>query len=174
MILFLLIAGIFLFTNFIIQLSNPVSMEENYRIFLLDSLLTGSLILAGLVICSMLLYLIGVIVFKNPQKVLEHTVLKFSLGGIFVLMITGAITYYGGTFTFDVSMDMKDYSNGDWKENEFIVTDLEYIGRGDYTIETHGRDFLLPFLPIPIEEGETYRFTYLNRTSHVLKIEKIY
>lgn len=173
MVIFLLIAGIFIFTNFLFQLTDINTIEVNYRVFLLESFATGSLILTGLTLCAMFLYLIIVIVFRNPQKVSKNTVLKFSLGGIFVLLLTGGLIYYGGSFTYDCVLDMKDYSNGDWKEEELLVKNVEYMEDGDYIIEADHREFFVFGLPITITEGETYRFTFLDRTSHVLKIEKL-
>jgi hypothetical protein len=69
--------------------------------------------------------------------------------------------------------DMKDYANGVMKIVDLKVVDVYTGGDPDTAlIKTEEQELSLLLNIFRIEEGETYRFTYMERTGNILNVEK--
>ncbi len=70
---------------------------------------------------------------------------------------------------------MKDYSNGEWQVKDLLVMDV-YRGANSsriVLIETGVGEMTLHWESFRIVEGQKYRFTYLDATNTIIKVEII-
>lgn len=171
---FLMIASIMVIIGATCITSNWY-VKNLYTAFVLDFIGTSFLFAAFLTICSFFLYSIFVITIFNPQKIKKTSVTKFALGGIFTLIITISILFFGVTDAQKSIQDMKDYTNGKWKVKELLVTDVYRGGRPSriVLIETNEGEMTLFFEDFLLYTGEKYRFTYLDATNTIINVEKI-
>ncbi|KAB7672087.1 hypothetical protein [Bacillus sp. B1-b2] len=144
-----------------------------YHAFIYDWVGTVSFYLAGMTLLVFFIYFCLVITIKNPQKVSKIQV--FSFGGFGLICLAISIVFFPelSSFTINGVRDMKDYSNGVVKIEDLKVVDV-YTG-GDTNIAliaTEEEELTLLIYNIQIEEGETYRFTYMERTGNILNVEE--
>lgn len=166
MIAFVLLGVIFISTRIFFA-------STLYHAFIYDWIGTAFLYLSGLTILFFFIYCCLVITIKNPQKIKGNKVLGFGITGIICLAISSYIFYDLSSLTINSVRDMKDYSNGVMKTEVLEVVDAYTGGNVNITlIETEDRELTRLLPGFRIEEGETYRFTYLERTGTILHIEK--
>ncbi|MBS4204328.1 hypothetical protein [Lederbergia citrea] len=150
-------------------------MTDLYTAFILDFIGTSFLFATALTFCLFFLYFIFVITIFNPQRIKKSSVIKFAFGGIITLIITIFLLIFGVTEAEKSIQTMKDYTNGEWEVKDLLVTDIK---RGSYPsrivlIETGEGQMTLFFEDFLIYTGQKYRFTYLNATNTIIKVEKI-
>ncbi|RST77254.1 hypothetical protein D4T97_001795 [Siminovitchia acidinfaciens] len=154
-----------------------------YTAFVLDFIGTFFLFTALLTICSFFLYSIFVITVFNPQRIKKSSVIKFALGGIFTAILTILLLFFGITEAKKSTQGMKDYANGKWEVEDLLVMDV-YRGSRHHKgrlirpsemvlIETSKGEMTLFFEDFRIYVGEKYRFTYLDATNTIIKVEKV-
>ncbi|MBB4824962.1 putative nucleic acid-binding Zn ribbon protein [Sporosarcina luteola] len=166
-IVFLLIASGFLTWNWFV-------VKDLYKAFVINFIGTSFLITAGVGLCLFFLYLFTVIVFKNPQRIKKSSIIKFAVGGIFTLFIAISLFLYGANEARKSMQDLKDYSNAEWQVKDMVVTDVYRGGGGSITlIETEVGDMVIHYERFLIQEGQTYRFTYLEATKTIIDVEQI-
>ncbi|MBS4177651.1 hypothetical protein [Lederbergia citrea] len=150
-------------------------VTDLYTAFILDFIGTSFLFATALTFCLFFLYFIFVITIFNPQRIKKSSVIKFAFGGIITLIITIFLLIFGVTEAEKSIQTMKDYTNGEWEVKDLLVTDIK---RGSYPsrivlIETGEGQMTLFFEDFLIYTGQKYRFTYLNATNTIIKVEKI-
>ncbi|WP_339254460.1 hypothetical protein NSQ43_07670 [Sporosarcina sp. FSL W8-0480] len=171
---FLIICAIFALTGSIVVTSKRI-VNDLYKLFVLDFIGTSLLYAAALTLCSFFLYLFFVIVIKNPMNIKRSSVIKFAIGGIFTLIITGFILIFSVNETNKSIKDMQSYSNQEWQVKELFVTDV-YRGRLPsriVLIDTDAGQLTLHQRNYKIYKGEIYRFTYLEQTKTIINVEVI-
>lgn len=70
---------------------------------------------------------------------------------------------------------MKDYANSEWQVNDLLVKNV-YRGGGSsriVLIETSQGEMVLHRERFRLYEGQKYRFTYLDATNTIIKVEKM-
>ncbi|MFS0690159.1 hypothetical protein AB1K89_13080 [Sporosarcina sp. 179-K 8C2 HS] len=136
---------------------------------------------AGLTFCLFILYHVFLITVYNPQRIKKSSVIKFACGGIFTLIITIVLLTFGGTEAKKSIQSMKDYENGEWQVKDLLVMDVYRGSRGHkgsfrsniVLIDTDKGEMTLYLEDFPIYKGEKYRFTYLDATNTIIKVENI-
>lgn len=172
---FLILAGITLLLGAIFEISTWF-VTNLYTIFVLDFITASFMYAAGLIFCSFFLYCCFVITIFNPQRVKKSKVIIFALVGIVTLALSVFLLIYSVNETMKATQDMADYSNGAWKVRELVVTD---VYRGGYhngpgvLIDTIEGELSLHWESFLIYTGEKYRFTYLDATNTVIKVERL-
>jgi hypothetical protein len=172
--LFLMIASVFVIIGVTCIASNWF-VTNLYTAFVLDFIGTSFLFFTILTFCSFFLYTIFVITIFNPQGIKKSSLIKFVFGGIFTIIITLFLLIFGATEAEKSIQDMKDYKNGKWEVKDLLVMDV-YRGTRPSRIvqfETGEGEMTLFFEDFLIYEGEKYRFTYLDATNTIIKVEKI-
>ncbi|MBS4207095.1 hypothetical protein [Bacillus sp. FJAT-50079] len=146
-----------------------------YTAFVHDFIGTSFLLATGLTFCSFFLYHIFMIIIYNPQGIKKSAVIKFAIGGIFTLIITIFLIIFGFTEANKSIQDMKNHTNGEWQVKDLLVTDIYRGSRPSkiVLIETTEGEMTLFFEDFLIYKGEKYRFTYLDVTNTIIKVEKI-
>jgi energy-coupling factor transporter transmembrane protein EcfT len=145
---------------------------ELYHAFIYDWIGTALLYLAGLTLLLYFIYGSLVITIKNPQKIKKKQVFSWGGIGIICLALGGFIFHELSSITINSVRDMKDYSNGVMKIEELKVVDVYTGGHSEIAlIETEEQELSLLLNGYRIEEGQTYRFTYLERTGTILNVE---
>lgn len=146
---------------------------ELYHAFIYDWMGTAFLYLAGTTLLLFFIYFCLVITIKNPQKISKNQVFVWGGTGIICLAIGVFIFHELSSLTINSVRDMKDYSNGVLKIEVLKVVDV-YTGGGSNIalIETEEQELSLLLNVFQIEEGNTYRFTYMERTGNILNVEK--
>lgn len=178
-IIFLITCIILIMLGGVFHFIRKYIITNTYKYFIYDVLTTSTLLIAGLVLCFYFIFLIGVIVLANPVNLKRIIVIRWAFVGVFVLILTGILFNYSISFVVDRALDIEDYENGDWK-----VEDLEvlHIYHGSYyrgrkrvslILETKTGDLFLPRELAPVRVGKSYRFTYLERSGHILEMEEI-
>lgn len=158
--------------------------KDLYKAFVLDFIGTSFLFAAGLTICFFFLYLFFVITVLNPQRIKMASVIKFAFGGIFTLIITLFLLNSFVTFIFNSTKDMNSYTNGEWQMKELLVTDVYKSSRGSrgtrglrstktVLIHTSEGEMTLYWESFRIYKGKEYRFTYLDATNTIIKVEEV-
>ncbi len=147
--------------------------SDLYHAFIYDWVGTAFLYLAGMTLLVLFIYLCLVITIKNPQKVSKNHV--FAFGGFGLICFALGLVFFPelSSLTINSVRDMKDYSNGVMKIEDLKVVDV-YTG-GDSSIaliSTEEKELSLLIYNIRIEEGKTYRFTYMERTGNILNVEE--
>lgn len=166
MIAFVLLGAIFISTRIFLA-------STLYHAFIYDWIGTAFLYLSGLTVLLFFIYCCLVITIKNPQKIKGNKVFGFGVTGIICLAIASYIFYDFGSLTINSVSDMRDYSNGLTKTEVLEVVDAYTGGNIAITlIDTEDKELTRLLPGFRIEEGETYRITYLERTGTILHIEK--
>lgn len=150
-------------------------VRDLYISFVLDFIGTSFLFATALAVLLFFLYLVFVITAFNPQGLKKSSVIKFAFGGVFTLIITIFLFNFTITEAIKSIQDMSDYSNGDWQVKDLFVTDV-YRGSGlsdIVLIETDEGEMILHWESFRIYTGEKYRFTYLDATNTIIKVEKV-
>ncbi|QTD39433.1 hypothetical protein [Sporosarcina sp. Te-1] len=148
-------------------------VKDLYTAFVINFIGMSFLIAAGLGFCVFFLYLITIIVFKNPQRIKRSSVAKFAVGGIFTFLIAIFLFFFGTTEAIKSIKDLKDYSNAEWQVKDLVVTDVNR-GSPSYKIifiETAEGEMVLHWERFRIQEGQSYRFTYLEATKTIINVE---
>jgi hypothetical protein len=144
-----------------------------YHAFIYDWIGTALLYLAGLTLLLFFIYGSLVITIKNPQKIRKKQVFAWGGTGIICLAIGIFIFHELSSLTIDSVRDMKDYSNGVLKIEDLKVVDVYTGGHSDIAIiETEEQELSLLLNGYRIEEGQTYRFTYMERSGNILNVEE--
>ncbi|MFJ6413901.1 hypothetical protein [Terribacillus sp. AE2B 122] len=144
-----------------------------YQAFIYDWIGTALLYLAALTLIAFFVYTSLVITIKNPQKVGKRQVLYFGLTGIVCFTIGVFIVSQLSSLTINSVGDMKDYANGEMKVDDFKVVDVYTGGHSTIAlITTDERELTLLINNYQIEEGTTYRFTYMERSGTILSVEE--
>ena len=171
---FLIIASVLVIIGVTCIASNRF-VTNLYIAFVLDFIGTLFLFSTILTFCSFFLYTIFVITIFNPQGIKKSSVIKFVFGGIFTIIITLFLLIFGVTEAEKSIQDMKDYKNGKWEVKDLLVMDVYRGTRPSriVLIETREGEMTLFFEDFLIYEGEKYRFTYLDATNTIIKVEKI-
>ncbi|MCM3744352.1 hypothetical protein M3193_09375 [Sporosarcina luteola] len=168
-----IIGGIFITTNRF--------GTDLYKAFVYNFIGTSFLFAAGLTFCIFILYHVFLITVYNPQRIKKSSVIKFACSGIITLIFTIVLLTFGGTEAKKSIQSMKDYENGEWQVKDVLVTDI-YRGsrghKGSYRsnivlIDTDIGEMTLYFEDFLIYKGEKYRFTYLDATNTIIKVENI-
>ncbi|MEC0282662.1 hypothetical protein [Terribacillus saccharophilus] len=142
-----------------------------YHAFIYDWIGTALLYLAALTLIAFFVYTSLVITIKNPQKVGKRQVFYFGLTGIICFTIGVFIVPQLSSLTINSMGDMRDYSNGAIHVDDFEVVDVYTGGHSTIAlITTDELDLTLMINNYQIEEGKTYRFTYLERTGTILSV----
>ncbi|WP_042148039.1 hypothetical protein [Paucisalibacillus sp. EB02] len=163
-----LVGSIFLAYNFFVG--------DLFTAFVLNFIGTSFLYTAALILCSFFLYLCFVITIFNPQRVKKSSVITFTFVGIITLIITIFLVKFSVSETTKGISDLADYSNGEWQVKELLVTD---VYRGGYhtgpgaLIDTEEGEMSLHWESFLIYAGEKYRFTYLDATNTIIKVERL-
>ncbi|RDW20210.1 hypothetical protein CWR48_05775 [Oceanobacillus arenosus] len=158
---------------FFIVLNSTFFITNLYYAFMFNYIGTVFLYLAGMTIMLYFIYASLLTTMKNPQKVSKNQVFAWGVAGIIFLAIAVFIFREIYSLTTNSVGDMKDYLNGVTKVDEFEVVDV-YTGDGKSEvalIETEERELTLLLDVFRIEEGKTYRFTYMERTGNILNVE---
>ncbi|WP_155922208.1 hypothetical protein [Bacillus sp. EB01] len=173
MSIFVLLGGAFIFIKILF-------ITDLYQAFMFESMGTAFLYLSALTLLLFFIYSSLVITLKNPQKIRKTQV--FAWGGAGIIFIAMAVFVYNqlSSLTMNSLKDIHDYKNGVAKVEDLKVVDV-YTGGGRYTdndialIETEELDHDLTLLLdlFRLEEGKTYRFTYMERTGTILNIENL-
>ncbi|MDN4608777.1 hypothetical protein [Sporosarcina highlanderae] len=151
------------------------SVSDLYKSFVLDFIGTTLLYAAALTLCSFFLYAIFVVVVLNPMDIKRSSVIKFAFGGIFTLIITVLILSFSVNEANKSIDDMKSYSNQEWQVKDLLVTDV-YRGRRPsrlVLIDTTEGEMILHREKLKIYRGQHYRFTYLDKTKTIIKVEEL-
>jgi hypothetical protein len=144
-----------------------------YHAFTYDWIGTAFLYLAGMTLILFFIYCCLVITIKNPQKISKNQVFVWGGTGIICLAIGVFIFHELSSLTINSVRDMKDYSNGVMKVDYLKVVDVYTGGRPSLAlITTEEQELTLLLNPFWIEEGKTYRFTYMERTGNILNVEE--
>ncbi|MBU7592832.1 hypothetical protein [Metabacillus halosaccharovorans] len=144
-----------------------------YHAFIYDWIGTAFLYLAGMMIFLFFIYGSLVITIKNPQKISKNQVFAWGGTGIICLALGVFIFHEVSSLTINSVRDMKDYTNGVMKIDDLKVVEVYTGGHSDIAlITTEELELSLLLNVIRIEEGETYRFTYMERTGNILNVEK--
>lgn len=158
-------------------------VTDLYTAFVLDFIAMSFLFSTVLTFCSFILYSVFVITVFNPQKIKKSSVAKFAIGGICIFTFTLFMIIFGVTEAGKSIQAMKDYRNGKWEVNDLVVMDkyreyrhpkmvqirpsrMVHIGTSEGEMTLFIEDFT-------IHMGEKYRFTYLDATNTIIKVEKI-
>ncbi|MEV9639582.1 hypothetical protein ABZ756_02640 [Mammaliicoccus sciuri] len=173
MIVLVIIGGSFITTN--------KFGTDLYKAFVYHFIGMSFLFAAGLTFCLLILYHVFLITVYNPQRIKKSSVIKFACGGIFTLIITIVLLVFGGTEAKKSIQSMKDYENGEWQVEDVLVMDIYRGSRGhkvsfrsnSVLIETDKGEMTLYFEDSLIYKGEKYRFTYLDATDTIIKVENI-
>ncbi|MCM3112868.1 hypothetical protein [Lederbergia lenta] len=173
MIVLLLIGGTFIESNGF--------MTDLYKAFVFNFIGMSFVFAAALTFCFFFLYHIFVIIIYNPQRIIKSSVIKFAIGGIFTLIITIFLLIFGVTEAKKSIQSMKDYKNGEWQVKDLVVTDVyrgSHAHKGSLRtksvlIETDKDEMTLYFEDFLIYKGEKYRFTYLDATKTIIKVEEM-
>ncbi|MEK3937205.1 hypothetical protein MKY41_18010 [Sporosarcina sp. FSL W7-1349] len=171
---FLLIPVVLVFIGTILITWNR-SATDLYNAFVINFIGITFVYAAALVLCSFFLYLSFVITIYNPQKIKKSSVIKFAIGGIFTLLIAIFLLVFSGNETKKSIQDMRDYANGEWQVKELVVRDV-YRGprrSKNVLIETDEGEMILHGKSFRIYKGQPYRFTYLDATNTIIKVENI-
>lgn len=171
---FLIIVSIIAIIGTIFMASN-IFVTDLYTAFVLSSVTTSLLYAAALTLCSFFLYLFFVITIFNSQSLKKSSVNNFALGGILTLIITVFLLFFSITETIKSIQDMKDYANSEWQVNDLLVKNV-YRGGGSsriVLIETSQGEMVLHRERFRLYEGQKYRFTYLDATNTIIKVEKM-
>ncbi|SKA89937.1 hypothetical protein SAMN04244570_0906 [Sporosarcina newyorkensis] len=152
-----------------------------YKAFVYHFIGMSFLFAAGLTFCLLILYHVFLITVYNPQRIKKSSVIKFACGGIFTLIITIVLLVFGGTAAKKSIQSMKDYENGEWQVEDVLVMDIYRGSRGhkvsfrsnSVLIEIDKGEMTLYFEDSLIYKGEKYRFTYLDATDTIIKVENI-
>ncbi|OCA81691.1 hypothetical protein A8F94_22810 [Bacillus sp. FJAT-27225] len=175
---FLIIMGIFTLSGGAIIGYRKWFIADLYHAFLYDSIGTAFLYLAGITLLLFFIYASLVITLKNPQSIKKTQVAAWGGTGIICLALTVFIFQELSSLTMNSIRDIQDYKNGVVKVENLTVVDV-YTGGGRYSnndialIETEKHDLTLLLDLFRLEEGKTYRFTFMERTGTILNIEKI-
>lgn len=150
-------------------------VKDLYTGFVINFVGTSFLIAAGLGLCSFFLYLYTVIVFKNPQRLKKSSVVKFAIGWIITILVTITIFLFGANETKKSMQDIKAYANEKYIVKDLAVTD---VYRGSATskitlVETTEGEMVIHWERFLIQQGQTYRFTYLDATKTIIDFEMI-
>jgi hypothetical protein len=151
-------------------------VADLYIAFVLDFLASSFLYAAGLLMCSFFLYLFFTITLFNPQRIKKSSVIKFAFSGVITLGLTILLLDFSVTETIKGVKDMNAYSNGEWKMKDLEVLDIYrggYHNVGGPLIETKEGEMSLQWESFRINKGETYRFTYLDATKTIIKVEMV-
>ncbi len=144
-----------------------------YHAFIFDWIGTVLLYLAALTLIVFFIYISLVITIKNPQMVGKRQLFYFGLTGLICFSIGVFIVPQLSSLTINSVGDMKDYSNGVMNVDDFKVVDVYTGGHSTIAlITTDERELTLLYNNYQIEEGKTYRFTYLERTGTILSVEE--
>jgi cation transport ATPase len=144
-----------------------------YHAFIYDWIGTALLYLAALTLIAFFVYTSLVITIKNPQKVEKRQLFYFGLTGIVCFTIGVFIVPQLSSLTINSVGDMKDYANGEMKVDDFKVVDVYTGGHSTIAlITTDERELTLLYNYYQIEEGTTYRFTYMKRSGTILSVEE--
>lgn len=148
-------------------------VTELYHAFIYDWMGTAFLYLAGTTLLLFFIYFCLVITIKNPQKISKNQVFAWGGTGIICLVIGVFIFHELSSLTINSVRDMKDYSDGVMKTDDLKVVEV-YTGGGSNIalIKTEEQELSLLLNVFQIEEGNTYRFTYMERTGNILNVEK--
>lgn len=158
-----------------ISIAWSIFVSDLYTAFILNSIGTSFLYTTALTLCSIFLYLFFIITIFNPQGIKKSSIIKFTFGGVFTLIISIFLLTFSVTETIKSIQDMKDYSNGEWQVKDLLVMDV-YRGASPsriVLIETSEGEMTLHWESFRIYEGQKYRLTYLDATNTIIKIEKI-
>ncbi len=171
---FLIIASVLVIIGVTCIASNRF-VTNLYIAFVLDFIGTFFLFSTVLTFCSFFMYTIFVITIFNPQGIKKSSVIKFVFGGIFTIIITLFLLIFGVTEAEKSIQDMKDYKNSKWEVKDLLVMDVYRGARPSriVLIETREGEMTLFFEDFLLYEGEKYRFTYLDATNTIIKVEKI-
>ncbi|PAD35749.1 hypothetical protein [Terribacillus saccharophilus] len=144
-----------------------------YHAFIYDWIGTALLYLAALTLIAFFVYTSLVITIKNPQKVEKRQLFYFGLTGIVCFTIGVFIVPQLSSLTINSVGDMKDYAKGEMKVDDFNVVDVYTGGHSTIAlITTDERELTLLINNYQIEEGTTYRFTYMERSGTILSVEE--
>jgi uncharacterized membrane protein len=144
-----------------------------YHAFIYDWIGTAFLFLAFITLLLCIIYGCLVITIINPQKLSKNQVFKWGGTGIICLAIGVFIFHELSSLTINSLRDMKDYSSGVVKIDDLKVVDVYTDRRSDGAlIKTEEQELSLILDGYRIEEGKTYRFTYLERTGTILNVEE--
>lgn len=144
-----------------------------YHAFIYDWIGTALLYLAALTLIAFFVYTSLVITIKNPQRVGKKQLFYFGLTGVICFTIGVFIVPQLSTLTINSVGDMKDYSDGVMHIDDFKVVDVYTGGHSTIAlITTDERDLTLLINNYQIEEGTTYRFTYMERSGTILSVEE--
>ena len=155
--------------------ASKLFVKDLYAMFVIDSIVTTLLFATASILLSFFLYLFFVITVFNPQRLKKSSVIKFALGGILTLIITVFLLFFSITGTIKSIQDMKDYANSEWQVKDLLVMDV-YRGGGSsriVLIETGQGEMVLHRESFRIYKGQNYRFTYLDATNTIIKVEKM-
>lgn len=171
---FLLIPVVLVFIGTILRTWNR-SETDLYNAFVINFIGITFVYAAALALCSFFLYLSFVITIYNPQRIKKSSIIKFALGGIFTLLLTIFLVVFSGTETKKSIQDLRDYANGEWRAQELLVKDVYRGPRRSkrVLIETDEGELILHRESFRIYEGESYRFTYLDATNTIIKVENV-
>ncbi|MFP7254865.1 hypothetical protein SFC02_11245 [Terribacillus goriensis] len=144
-----------------------------YHAFIYDWIGTALLYLAALTLIAFFVYTSLVITIKNPQKVGKRQLFYFGLTGVICFTIGVFIIPQLSSLTINSLGDMKDYADGVMYVDDFKVVDVYTGGHSTIAlITTDERDLTLLINNYQIEEGTTYRFTYMERSGTILNVEE--
>nr|WP_257989811.1 hypothetical protein [Bacillus infantis]MCR6609545.1 hypothetical protein [Bacillus infantis] len=147
--------------------------EDFYHAFIYDWIGTAFLYLAGMTLLLFFIYFSLVITIKNPQNISKNQVFAWAGTGIICLALAVFVFYEFSSLTMNSVRDMKDYANGVMKIEDLKVVDVYTGGQPDIVlIETEEQELSLLLNVFRIEEGETYQFTYMERTGNILNVEQ--
>jgi hypothetical protein len=147
-----------------------------YTAFVLDLVGKSFLYAAALLFCSFILYLCFTITVINPQRVKLNKVIAFASVGIITLILTIFLVRFSFNEITKGTTDLSAYSKGEWQVQELLVTD---VYRGGYhtgpgvLIDTMEGEMSLHWENSFINVGENYRFTYLDATNTIIKVERV-
>lgn len=148
-------------------------VRDLYTAFVLNFIIMSLLYATALSFCLFFLYCFFVITVLNPQRLKKLSIIKFALGGVLTLIITIGLLIFSGTDTIKSILDMKDYANGEWQVKDLLVLDVYRGGSSRIVlIETSEGEMSLHRESFLLYVGQQYRFTYLDATNTIIKVER--
>lgn len=167
------VSGIIMLISAAFLIIRQLVIPDLSYVLLFDLLGTVTLYTGFLGICTLFLYLCGIIAFKNPQRIKPSKVLLFALFGVGVLVFSIWLVRFSSNEVEMERLALNDYKEGNWAVKDLYIEDIygpSYHSRLTL-LETEVGDLFLYWEPFQIYQGRTYRITYLEKTGVVIKME---